>query len=483
MSTEISKQAAKAELFRRGILKWKCHPVQKEMYDVFYNSPKNSTLVWLLARQSGKSYLLGILALEQAYRQSNSIIKLLTDTKLHIKSIFEKIFEELLSDCPEHLKPKYHKNFYMYEFPNGSQIQLAGSDSGHYEKLRGQKCSLVLVDEAGFCDNLETIVLSVLLPTTTHTGGKIVLASTPPDNMDHDFLKFIEEAECRNGLIKKTIYDNPLLTTEQVQGIMSKMGGDKSEKFRREYLCELIKSTDTSVIPEFNEELAKEIVKEWPRPPHFDCYESMDLGGKDLTVVLFGYYDFRAAKLIVEDEFVMDFGKKDQTILKLIEGIREKEKSLWENIYTNEIRKPYLRISDINTIVTNEIAALTNGEMYFSAPRKDDKDTAINDLRVSLSSKKIIIHPRCKTLVRHLNNVRYFSAKNKLKFARSQDNGHYDAVDALIYLNRMVSYGKNPYPPGYDLHKKDLYIVNKDSFSGSEYQVNVFRKMFNIKKK
>ena len=183
---KINKSAAIAELWNRGELSWKCHSVQKDMRNVFYNADDNATLVWLLARQSGKSVELAILALEQCLRKPNSIVKLLTDTKLHAQSIFDPIFKMLLEDCPETLKPAYVESKFTYHFSNGSSIQLAGSDNKHYERLRGQKSDLVLVDEAGFCDNLKHIVKSILLPTLTHTGGKIVLASTPPTDPDHE---------------------------------------------------------------------------------------------------------------------------------------------------------------------------------------------------------------------------------------------------------------------------------------------------------
>ena len=265
MSNQLSKQDVIKELWNRGNLSWKCHAVQKEMYDLFYASPKNSTLVWLLARQTGKSYLLSILAIEQALRKKDSIIKIVTDTKIHIKSIVEPIFKSLLEDCPDNIKPEYKTNLFIYVFPNGSQIQLAGTDGKHYEKLRGQKADLVLVDEAGFCSDLEDIVMSVLIPTTTHTGGNIVLASTPSNEEDHPFVSFIEAAELAGKLTKKTIYDNPLLSKEQIETIKEKMGGDKGERFRREYLCEIIKSTNLSVLPEFNDDLAKEIIMEYPK--------------------------------------------------------------------------------------------------------------------------------------------------------------------------------------------------------------------------
>lgn len=480
----MNKAEAKNELWRRGRLDWKCHPIQKEMYKLFYDSPKHSTLVWLLARQSGKSYLLAILGLEQALREGNSIIKMVTDTKLHLKSIFEKIFEELLVDCPPDVKPDFKEKTYTYYFSNGSQIQLAGTDNKHYEKLRGQKAHLVLIDEAGFCSDLDDVINSVLFPTTTHTGGKIICASTPPEQLDHDFFKFIEEAELGGYLTKKTIYDNPLLTDSDVQRIIKKMGGLLSERFRREYLCEVIKDPNMSVIPEFDDDLEKQIVKVWPKPPFFDCYEGMDLGGKDLTVVLFGYYDFRADKIIIQDELVMNFQSREETIAKLVEKIQAKEKDNWTDPFTFEVKKPFFRVSDIDYMVIREILKYSYNQMVFQPADKDKNATMINDLRHLLSSNKIIIDPKCKTLIRHLKHVRWDSKTNKHRFARSPDNGHYDAVDALKYLVRHISYTRNPYPSNYDMKMRDAYnwVKSPDAPLVQQMsQVDLFKKIFHIK--
>jgi len=475
MSQQISRAQAVKEFWYRGNLSWKLHSVQKEMYKIFYSSEKNSTLVWLLSRQTGKSTLLSILAIEQSLKKKNSVVKLLTDTKVHAKMIFEPIFKDILDTCPDELKPRYSEKDYAYYFNNGSVIQLAGSDNGHYERLRGQKSELVLVDEAGFCDNLDYVISSVLFPTTTHTGGRIVLASTPSPDSDHDFIKFTEKAELDGLLTKKTIYDNPLLSKEQVERIVKEMGGVSSVKFRREYLCEQIKDESLSVLPEFDEILEQDIVKEWPRPPFFDAYVSMDLGGRDLTVALFAYYDFRADKVIVEDELVMDFNKSENTIQKLTEEILKKESNVFLDVITGEVRKPYIRVSDINYIVTQEISKYSNRLLSFSIPRKDDKDAAINNLRAMLSAKKIIIHPRCQTLIRHLRNVKWNKAKTS--FARSPDNGHYDATDACIYLTRSISYGKNPYPNHYNLDMRNVYLPSNPKSTGNQ-TVDVFKKVF-----
>lgn len=234
----LSKSEIRAELWRRGMLQFKMHSVQKEMFELYESSDPHSTLVWLLARQSGKSYLLAVIALIEAIRNPNSIIKLLTDTKIHVEHIFAPLFREILNDCPEDVKPEYMASKFVYTFPNGSQIQMAGTDANNAEKLRGQKSHCILVDEAAFCNNLNYNVMSILFPTTTHTGAKIILASTPPEEPDHEFIEFLEIAEQEGRLTKKTLHDNPLLAKEVKDGIISKfIGGQSNVNFRREYLC------------------------------------------------------------------------------------------------------------------------------------------------------------------------------------------------------------------------------------------------------
>lgn len=483
---KLSKEAVRDELWRRGELVWMCHSVQKEMHKTFYDAEDNSILVWLLARQSGKSTCLAILATEAALKKPNSVVKLVTDTKLHAKTIYQPIFTEILTTCPDEYKPRYYDSEYKYIFPNGSQIQLAGSDGQHYERLRGQKSELVLVDEAGFCSDLDDMVISVLLPTTTHTGGKIVLATTPPEDLSHPFFAFMETAEIENKLTKKTVYDNPLLTHEQINNLAAKMGGANSEKFRREYLCDIIKDSSTSVIPEFNDELQAQIVRPWELPPHYDPYVAMDLGFQDLTAVLFGFYDFRADKIVIQAELPFDFKESDRHLKMLSQEILKKEASLWANPLTHEVTKPYKRVSDINQIVTNEIYKISGGTVYFMDTKKYDKEAAINNVRVLLSSGKIIIDPSCTTLIRHLRNARW--QKNKDKFARSPDDSHYDFVDALIYFVRSIDFTKNPYPFGYDLDlKAGEHFYNKKQRMGTTVmptaQADAFRKIFNVKRR
>lgn len=480
-SPKVTKEQAIRELWLRSNISWKLKPHQKDLYDLFYNST-HKTQTWLLARRSGKSYTLAMLAIEACLKTPNTIVKFLSPTKIQVNSNLRPIIRDILKDCPEEIKPEFKAKDYIYYFPNGSEIQLAGSESGHYEKLRGGYSHIAIIDEAQDVTDLNDVVKSVLLPTTLTTKGKVLLAGTPPKNPDHEFNTFVEEAELRGSLIKKTVYDNSMLTPEQIEEIKEEVGGENSEEFRREFKCELIKDGTYSVIPEFTQDLMKEIVKDWPKPPFYESYESMDLGFKDLTVVLFAYYDFRADKVIIEDEIAVN-GTSLQ-LPNLIQEIKQKEETLWLNPLTNEVTRPTVRVSDINYIVTQEIARASQGTVNFAAARKDDKEAAINKLRVLLQAKKIIINPRCTTLIRHLENVRWDKSRNKASFARSPDDGHYDAVDACIYMIRHINFGKNPYPFGYDsgFKRDDLFVLKPDNFGKSTTNnVEVYKKIFGIK--
>lgn len=486
-ASKISKLEARKELWRRGELSWKLDKNQKELYRLFHESD-HKVQTWLLARRSGKTFALCVLALELCVKKPNSIVKFLSPTRLQVQNNIRPLIRQILEDCPEELRPSDMKTQdFIYYFPNGSELQLAGSEAGHAEKLRGGSSHIAIIDEAQDVGKLDDIIKSILLPTTLTTGGKVLVAGTPPQSSDHEFVTLIERAEGRGSIVKKTVYDNPRINETDLEIILDEHAPlrERDPKFRREYLCEIVKDENISVIPEFTEELQKDIVKEWPRPPYFDGYVAMDLGAIDLTALVFGYYDFRAGKLIIEDELVCDFSKKDMNIERLVELIKKKEEELWTNPLSGEVKRPYMRVSDINHIVTQEIAVKSFGQVFFTPTKKDDKEAAINNMRALLGGHKIIIHPRCQHLISHLNNVKWASTKNKNTFARSPNNHHYDLVDCLIYMCRSVLYTKNPYPIGYDMGGRDYFIPNQESYQRKHYgkQTDVYKKIFGLKGK
>lgn len=457
MTPTITAKDAIRELWARGILQYKLHPVQKKMM-ASYISHNDEITVISCSRRLGKSFLLCLLAVEKCIQTPNAIVKYVCPTKKQVKDIVEDIMRILLADCPPEMMPQFKYNDYKYVFPNGSEIKMAGTDGGHHENLRGSKCDLWIVDEAGFCDELQYVVNSILAPTADTTGGRGILASTPSKSIDHEFIElFLEPAEIKGKLIKYVIYDNPLLSKAKIQEIIDRFPlKEKDPEFRREYLCEVITNNNLSVIPEFTKEMQVEIVKDLARAPFFDAYVSMDIGFKDLTVVLFAYYDFKNGILVVEDELVQD--GRVLLIQKFADDIRKKEETLWTSPLSGEFKPPFMRVADNNNLIMlNQLTYQHN--MLFIPTAKDNKDAHLNNVRMMIANKQLIINPRCKTLIYHLQNGRWNRAMKE--FARSPDAGHYDAIDSLIYLVRNVQKNKNPYPPGYGFMSREDYFSPK----------------------
>lgn len=460
---------ARYALWEMGCLEWKLTPTQQKIYD-FFHGRTDKTIIVNASRRLGKSFLLVIMAFEECLKNPGSVVKFLQPQTNMIRTNIRPIFDEILIDCPPSLAPIYNTQDNIYRFPNGSQIQLAGTDNGHYMKLRGGNSNLCLVDEAGFCTELDHIINYVLIPTTTLTEGRIILSSTTPPEPDHDFIRYMDDAEVESRLIKKTIYDaleddreleQPRITDRVIGGILASLknkGGANSDSFRTEYLCEVIRNSNESVIPEFTDEIRRDCVVEWRQPIYADKYVSMDIGVNDLTVILFGYYDFDNAVLVIQDEAVLkghDVGSKNVTSI-----VKQKETELWTNALTAEQEEPYKRISDNNLLFLNDLRSAPY-YLNFLPTEKHNKDVYINKLRIMVSERRIIINPKCVTLISHLSKATW--DKNKKEFRRSSDSGHFDAVDALAYLVRNLDSDRNPYPKGFHFQRygeRGNYFIN-----------------------
>lgn len=451
---KISKEQAIRALWRKGVVHWKLDSNQMDMHKLATES-SHSIVVIGSSRQIGKSFFLCTLAIETCLRTPNVIVKYIAPKVKDVRRIIAPLIRDITSDAPEDIRPSYRTQEHVFRFPNGSEIQLAGTDNGHAESMRGNRSHLCIIDEAGFCDDLNYIVNSILIPTTTTTGGKIIMASTPPKSPDHDFMLYMRKAEAEGAFIKKTIYDNPRLTQNEINRLADAVGGVDSVDFKREYLVELMTSLDDAVIPEFTKELQAKIIKEWKRPPYYDTYVSMDIGFRDLTVLLFGYYDFRAAKLIIEDELV--FQGKQMVTDTLAASIKVKEKELFTN-ELGDFKEPLIRVSDNNNLILlNDLIIKHN--IVFVPSLKDNAEAALNNLRMLLKNERIIINPKCRTLISHLEGAIWNKARNS--YARSADKGHYDAVDAAKMLCRVLNTSRNPYPAGFDMNINENFFVKE----------------------
>ena len=445
--------AAKHKLWRMGELSWKLKGKQQDIYDHFTSSERDIEAC-LISRQFGKSFTLCLIAVELCIKNPNAIVKYACPVGKMVERIIIPRIKEIIVDCPDDIRPEWKANNKEWQFPNGSSIQVAGCNNDQYDNLRGGSADLCIVDEAAFVDELETVVYSVLAPTTDTTDGKIWLASTPnPDEPQHEFHDlFIFPMEAEGSLLKFTYHDSPMIDDRKKEKILIRYGNNENHpKFRCEYLCEIPKISENTVIPEFSHNKNDIITEDVDLPPHYDAYVSADFGFKDLTVVLFGYYDFINAQLVIVDELVMN--GPEMTTNNLAYEIKCKEKIRFFDENINLPQKPYLRVADNALQIINDLVRLH--DLHFIATKKDNKSAQVNQVRLWCTSGKIKIHKRCKHLIYHVENAQWDKNRKTFKHLSDTPNGeirggHCDALDALIYLIRNINEGRNPFPEDYN---------------------------------
>jgi len=494
---KLTKKQAIAKLWEIGNLSYKLLGVQKEMREaIIEGSDKRVTI--LASRRTGKSYIMILSAVEVCNKNPGAIVKYVCPKQKMVKTIVRPIMRDILKDCPPTMKPEELVAEGVYRFPNGSEIQFAGSDNGNIENIRGGFANLCILDEAGFISDLNYAYHSVLSPTTRTVGGKIVLASTPSRDPNHEFMSdFVTQARAEGKLKKFTIYDNPMFTPEVIQEIIDDYPmGVEDPQFRREYLCETTSESEIMVLPEFTDELAKDIVKHTELPTFYDFYVSGDPAATDLTVILFAYYDFINAQLVIYDELVQGGDGHSITTQDIADGIMRKERIHFTSQLTGERQKPYLRIMDNNNkILINDL--LSDHGLSFIGTEKRDKESHINKVRMMLKQGKIVIHPRCKTLVYHIKTAKWHRVRSGpnagdvrgYQRVKGSSDGtfkahHCDAVDAMIYLVRNVDFNKNPYPDGhFDMKGESIHFPGGKAFQQNQKLAEFMGTVMNAFKK
>lgn len=454
MENLTPEQQAAFMCFEKGYLSFKLKPEQLDIYNKIIACPSD-TFVINCSRRLGKSFMLCLICEEFCRQKADAKVKYAAPSKKQVREIIKPLFSQIHRDCPRELQPWWNTLDGCYVFPNGSKISIVGCDKGNIDSLRGEEMHFGVIDEAGMIDeNLNYIINDILRPQTLTVkrdhklSKKIILASTPPVSPAHAFVKYISDAESDkvDRYIHKTIFDNTMVDEKTVLEYAEYAGCivdwekakivKMSTTFRREYMAEVVTEETKSIVPEFTAELSREIVTEnYTRPRFFDAYVSMDMGMIDFTVILFAYWDFEKARLVVEDEYSVNY-KEGFNTATLAQTIKEKEKILWGK------KKPYLRVMDRNPIMAQDLYDIH--DLHFVETARDDKESAINNLRLMVHSKQIIINPKCKTLVAHLKYGVW--DKYGRKFDRSGEFGHFDAVDALVYMVRNLNKARNPYP-------------------------------------
>lgn len=382
------------------------------------------------ARGYGKTWLALVMAVEAGLKTKKARIVYACPTREEARQIAVPtmlLIQEQLGDALE-----ITRGYASHEFrlPNGSIIVLEGADDDRGNHLRGPFAHLVICDEAAFWRHCDYVVHSVLFPQVHRVAGRIVIISTSPESVGHEFVAICETSKKNGSYLRKTIDENIHLGEEEKEKLIEQLGGRDSTAAKRELWCEFVTDANRAVIPEFDE--SRHVFDDFESIPVYrDRYVAVDLGFKDFTHSIFGFWNFNEATLYVEDEIAEQYSRTEKTVSL----IQQREVELWGE------HKPHRRIADNDPQIIADMAAFG---LHFSPTLKTDKEAAINSLRTMFSQGKIKINARCQMLIHQLM-VGIWNAR-RTDYERLPGAGHLDGIDALVYLARMIDRNHNPVP-------------------------------------
>ena len=452
------------ELWSRGAhLDRMFHAGQLECKNTFETNSKDGDMfMLLLPRRFGKSVFCFGMADDYCRQNSNARVLYLSKTSDNLKEILDQASGAILSTCPEEMKPTHLKKDQKYTYKNGSEIRFKGMDKAGADSLRGVTADLIVLDEFCFMEDVSNLIDNVLMPMLIERGGRMLLASTPPIAPGHESIDYITKCQLKGNFVKKTIYDCPRWTTQQIKQFEEEAGGKESDTFRREYMCQIITDRNRAILTACTSDHMDKLVRKWDKPTDYvpDHYISIDPGGRDQTAILFAYYDYLEGTLVIDDEAVLD-NTSTEEIRKAIDN---KLKGDWEGI------TPHRIIMDNNNLILVKDMQKLHG-MKVKATKKDKKEAQVNNTNLLMMKEEIVIDPRCVNLDKQCRYGVWNKARTS--YERTSALSHCDTIDALVYLVRNISRSRNPIPG----HVPDSNTTVQHDVAKSEGN-NIFSQIF-----
>lgn len=439
------KAANRRKLWMEGSLRYLTRPHgQRQLYDHaqahMLRWPRIlKPLKWLCHRRMGKSFCLLLMCFERAIRQKGAIIKYCCATRKQVRDIVEPMIGYILAEAPGSLIRREKDDSWYFRKPDWpaetwSRVQFVGLDYKQGDLLRGPACDLCCIDEARDISCLDYVYQQVLVPQfSRRLYPLVIMASTPPESMEHPFVAKYCEAGWGDGTTRTIrASENEDWTLEDDQLVIDELGGRESLAYQREIECKLVGDPTRQVIPEWDDVKGHTVVEgKIERPDWYIPYVSLDTGWKDRSAVLFSFFDFDRRKLCHIGEIFENY----ITIGQLAEMIWEK----YRELFSPQCSKKARFVADGDLLEINTLRIEHSLPFMPAEKWRKRRFQAINAYRTALVEG---LHEVEAMSCPHFVRQHAYGIYNKQRsdFDRSETMGHLDVVAAAVYVNDQVNW-------------------------------------------
>lgn len=436
---------------------------------------KRGSFVQRWGRQVGKSWANIAFALCEMQRRPGIIIRYAALTGKSCAAIVNPTFDALAASMPSDMRPVLSEQKGTITSPTGSVMVFAGTDAEQFDRLRGPKAHLIMLDESAFYAELERVE-AALTPQLNTTHGLVLYFSSPPETPAHPFAQRDAAAQANGTWSKATIYDSPRYSPQYVREIEDAEAARLNMKreellastfWEREFRANIVTEENRAALPAWTDEAAAHHTIALERPPHFDGYVAADAGKTgDPHFTLFGYHDPSANRLVIEDELELVSARTH--VAAWVVAIKERESALWgvnrwegtlsgatmerlkelklddlfQRVHSQTApRQPWMRVGDDDARLTVDMAE--HGIAVLPS-QKHDKATWVDFVNQLIREGRLWIHPRCVRLLEQMRSTLWNRSRSQWE-RTAKDHG--DAIDCLVYMSRAVNWHRDCRPP------------------------------------
>ena len=477
---EAVAAAARPAMWRAGDLSYHCSEIQLRGRALVYEHPSRR-VCWETSRRFGKSRTGVTIAGEHALAFPGIRVPYAAPTAQQVRTFVHPHMLALSSHAPDDIAPDLIAG--QWVFPplqwldaDGEPVRTKLDGGVHLERYRGKRADeqlrmsrvaphgcedrrkadalrgtgtvLAVVDEARDIPILTYVLGSVLGPMLWEARSQwsedvdptMLVISTPASDPEHPFNEVADACRDSGAYLHATVYDCDHLSERDIAEAIAEAGGEHTVAWQVEGLAKRTRDPSTVAFPEFDRERHAVAAE---RPAHFLPVVIGDGGHVDLSVYAFGYYDFERATYVIEDELVFRRTRSDIVCA----AIEAKERELWGSL---EVER---RRVDAPPQVRADMSSRGQSWQFVSKPRADKRlgsmQAGVNVVRVLMQQGRLEVHPRCETILAHLDGCRWGSDRSA--FARVRDEKgeplhHYDGAAAVVYFARDANAYDNPFP-------------------------------------
>lgn len=381
-------------------------PSQMDLWSAVHDRA-NKYILANFSRQQGKTTIIKALCIEYLIKRHKNI-GYITPTKTLAKKIYNDI-----KQCLEPTGVIYHYNSVFHTIRSITYSNLKFYSSEQMNSIRGETFDYLIIDEAAFLYTQEDndIFYNILYPTIKVKGKKIIAISTPNGKSGfwYDLIQKAEHGEKGYKYIKKTIYDDGLISGEEIEGLKKSY---PELAWRQEFMCEFLDNAMTA-IPDF-----EKCFKECHYNDKLNQWIGIDLSanGEDATIVTFINSDNQTRQVEVKGSL----DTKYQKIAELINGCNNLVGAYIEN---NGVGEPML--NEIMKKVKNK------GKVHYWTTTNTTKTEIINLLSVKCSNDEIIFDINDRKLYSEFSTFIYKLSKTRKAQYEAKPGFHDDRVMSM----------------------------------------------------